>query len=179
MQRIFNRRFPKRKYLVLGIIFLLFPNPSFLLADDYSSSSFIIRDPVITIGGGRSTSTSFEVYSSIGQTSTGINTSTSFISRAGFLYFPAVTEDEDDDSPVVGGGGGGGGGRYSPISPEQKQRIISVCDFNKDGACGIADFSILLYYFDKTSTQALSYDLNHDGVINLIDFSILLYYWSL
>ena len=61
----------------------------------YSSTNFILRDPVITIEGGRSTSETFEYFSSTGQTVDGESTSTSFISRSGFLYFPVAS------SPVV------------------------------------------------------------------------------
>jgi len=62
---------------------------------DYTSTNFILRDPVVTIQGGKSTSTSFEYFSSTGQTTTGETTSSTFVQRAGFLYFPVAT------SPVV------------------------------------------------------------------------------
>ena len=71
-------------------------------AVDFTSTNFILRDPVITIEGGRSTSTSFEYFSSSGQTVTGENTSASFIERSGFLYFPVAT------SPVVTATAGNG-----------------------------------------------------------------------
>ena len=159
---------------------MLYPNISSLRADDYSSSSFIVRDPVITIEGGRSTSGSFEYFSSSGQVITGENTSASFISRAGFLYFPAETA-AVASPPASTGGVGGGGIAYAPlpITPEQKKQIIASCDFNKDEKCDISDFSILLYYFGKTGPQIMPYDLNQDGRIDLVDLSILLYYWSL
>lgn len=60
-------------------------------ATDYTSSSFILRDPVVTFGGIRATSTSFRLYTSLGQTVIGANTSTSFRQRSGFLYFPTVS----------------------------------------------------------------------------------------
>lgn len=60
-------------------------------AVDFSSTNFILRDPVITIEGGRSTSASFEFFSSTGQTIIGENTSAGFIHRAGFLYFEEVS----------------------------------------------------------------------------------------
>jgi|SRR3989344_901044 len=176
----------KRKYViaVILLLFLLYPNISLLKADDYSNTDFIVRDPVISTGGGRSTSATFEYFSSNGQTVAGENTSTNFIQRAGFLYFPAVT------TAVVSTPGGGGGSSSNvsggsissyplPITPEQKKQAIAACDFSKDGICDIADFSILLYYFGKTGPQIAPYDLNHDGKVDLIDFSILLYYWSL
>ncbi len=58
-------------------------------ATDYSSTNFIIRDPVISVGGNLATSTSFQLFSSEGQTVAGENSSASFIQRSGFLYFPA------------------------------------------------------------------------------------------
>ena len=67
--------------------------PNLVHAVEYSSTNFILRDPVITIGGGRATSTSFELFSSVGQTTIGENTSLNFIHRAGFLYFPAPVAD--------------------------------------------------------------------------------------
>lgn len=65
--------------------------PRVLSATDYQSDSFILRDPVISVEGGRSSSASFEYYSSTGQTDTGESTAASFIERAGFLYFPTVS----------------------------------------------------------------------------------------
>lgn len=64
-------------------------------ADDFTSASFILRDPVITVGGERSTSTSFEYLSALGQLVAGELTSASFTSLSGFLFFPFAT------SPVL------------------------------------------------------------------------------
>lgn len=64
-------------------------------AVDYTSDNFILRDPVISDGGGRSTSDNFEHFSVIGQTVSSQNTSSNFIQRVGFLFFPIAT------SPVV------------------------------------------------------------------------------
>lgn len=117
---------------VFGLIF-----PSLLKAEDYTSPSFILRAPVITIEGGRTTSPSFEYISSSGQTVTGESTSPSFILRQGFLYFPSIevtptpcgngscngTETcstcptDCGACPSVGGGGGGGG--IVIVSPPQ------------------------------------------------------------
>jgi hypothetical protein len=78
-------------------------------ATDYTSTNFILRDPVITSGGGRATSTSFELISSLRQTIIGENTSTSFIYKAGFLYFPVpVAAVTPSPSPPEGGGAGTG-----------------------------------------------------------------------
>lgn len=72
--------------LILGSVI-----PAHVLAVDYESSNFILRDPVISIEGGTSTSTSFQYFSSSAQTATGKSTSSSFAYRAGFLYFPVAT----------------------------------------------------------------------------------------
>lgn len=71
-------------------------------AEDYSSTNFILRDPVVTIGGERSTSANFEYFSSSGQIATGETTSANFIGRSGFLYFPVAT------SPIVSAVAGNG-----------------------------------------------------------------------
>ena len=88
---------PARLLVSLGIASALIAAvlPTGMAATDYTSDSFILRDPVITVEGGRATSTSFEYFSSTGQLDTGESSSASFTQRAGFLYFPVVT------SPVV------------------------------------------------------------------------------
>lgn len=64
-------------------------------ATDYSGSSFIIRDPVLSIQGGYTTSTNFTLFQSAGHVVSGRSTSTNFELRSGFLWFPVVT------TPVV------------------------------------------------------------------------------
>jgi len=106
-------------------------------AEDYTSQNFILRDPVITIEGGSSASPNFQYISSSGQTITGESTSSSFIHRAGFLYFPSI---EVTPPPPCGDGscsgtetcstcppdcgtcpsvGGGGGGGVAVVGPPQ------------------------------------------------------------
>lgn len=63
--------------------------PFLIFAADYSGSAFIVRDPIISDGGSRSTSNNFELYSGFGQTAIGTSTSSSFEIRSGFLYYPA------------------------------------------------------------------------------------------
>lgn len=79
----------KRKLCTTLILYLLtsliYQPRSF--AEDFSSTSFIIRDPIIDIEGGRSTSASFELFSATGQTAAGEITSTNFQEQSGFLYF--------------------------------------------------------------------------------------------
>jgi hypothetical protein len=69
-------------------------------ATDFGSSSFIVRDPVVTVSGGVATSSNFQLISGSGQVVIGESTSTNFIGRAGFFYFPLIT------SPVLSATGG-------------------------------------------------------------------------
>ncbi|MEN9582747.1 MAG: hypothetical protein RL641_701, partial [Candidatus Parcubacteria bacterium] len=86
-------------FVVLALGLLLF-SATKTSAEDYSSSNFIVRDPVVTIEGGSSTSTSFQYFSSSGQVSSSETTSSTFIDRAGFLYFPVAS------TPVLSASGG-------------------------------------------------------------------------
>lgn len=61
-----------------------------LWAADLTSTSFIVRDPIIGTGGGYGTSTNFASYGSGDMTMLGEGSSTSFLSRYGFLYYPYV-----------------------------------------------------------------------------------------
>jgi hypothetical protein len=70
-----------------GTIFFVLPS----LSTDYSSSSFILRNPVITVEGGRSTSDSYTYFSSTGQLDSGVSDSTSYSIYGGFLHFPNIT----------------------------------------------------------------------------------------
>lgn len=78
----------RRRWLAVALLVALLPAP--LAATDYSSNSFILRDPVVTVGGTRSTSGTFQYFGSTGQTTAGQSSNT-FIQRAGFLYFPVAT----------------------------------------------------------------------------------------
>lgn len=78
-----------------------------VLAQDFASTNFILRDPITTESGGRSTSASFEFYSSDAQTVTGETTASNFIYHAGFLYFPTIT------LPIVTGSAGNGSAALS------------------------------------------------------------------
>jgi hypothetical protein len=50
-------------------------------------------------------------------------------------------------------------------------------DLNQDGNVNIVDFSILAYWYKKTTPPAYI-DLNSDGVVTVVDFSIMAYYWT-
>src|SRR3989344_2210634 len=82
-------------------------------ATEYTNTGFILRDPVITIEGGRSSTANFQYISSSGQTDTGENSNTNFIHRAGFLYF-ADPSPASSPSPPAGGGTSSGKGSLLP-----------------------------------------------------------------
>jgi hypothetical protein len=84
----------RKNKLFTGVALLLLflcPNLSFLRAEDYTSPDFILRDPVVVVGGNSSGSADFQYFSSTGQTAPGESSSPSFVYRAGFEYYPTAT----------------------------------------------------------------------------------------
>jgi hypothetical protein len=82
----------ERKHFILKIfviLFLLFKASYFSDAMDLSSSSFIVRDPVIGTFGGFGTSTDFQLVSSGNMNLSGVGSSASYQTRYGFLYYAA------------------------------------------------------------------------------------------
>src|SRR3990167_8834205 len=81
-----------RKYFVqTALVFVfcfLFSAASF--ADEFTSSSFRVQDPVI-VPSGYATSTGFQLWSTISQIATGTSTAASFSLNPGFLSFPFVS----------------------------------------------------------------------------------------
>lgn len=119
----------------VGVLFFtaaLFALGSTVQATDYTNTNFIVRDPVITIEGGRSSTANFQYISSSGQTDTGENTNTNFIHRAGFLYF-ADPSPAPSPSPSPAGGGLG-----TASSPGQITRVIF------EGSAGAGSTVVLL-----------------------------------
>jgi hypothetical protein len=84
-----------KKFIILGSISLaLFAQLAD--ADEFTSSSFKVRDPVLQIASSTEMqSTNFRLIGTVGQIAIGTSTAASFGVRGGFLYFPKVT------SPVV------------------------------------------------------------------------------
>jgi hypothetical protein len=90
------------------LLFFLCPNFILLRAVDYSSSHFILRDPVIVSGGSQSASGDFQYLSNIGQTAPGSGTSQDFIYKSGLLYLtklPVVTITPTAPITLTSGGG--------------------------------------------------------------------------
>jgi hypothetical protein len=50
-----------------------------------------------------------------------------------------------------------------------------VSDIDCSSRVDMVDFSILMYYWGTSSSQA---DINADGIVDLTDFSILMFYWD-
>lgn len=76
----------KTKLLVTSIILLfVFVYP--VVAADYTSDSFILKDPVINTGTANSNSANFGLGQSISQTATGKSTSINFQLWSGFQYY--------------------------------------------------------------------------------------------
>jgi hypothetical protein len=71
-------------------------------AQEYNSSNYKISNPVMTSGGGYSSSANYELDSSIGQIGIGPSSATNFGLNAGFLYWPYVS------TPIVSATAGNG-----------------------------------------------------------------------
>lgn len=70
------------------------------------------------------------------------------------------------------------------VSFSVNQQTVSPCngkkkgDINCDGKVNLTDFSILLFYWQKSHPANARADISGDGVVNLTDLSILLFNWS-
>ena len=60
---------------------------------------------------------------------------------------------------------------------EQSDQVIEEGDTNSDSRVNLVDFSIVAYWYKRSSPPA-NVDLNGDKKVDLIDFSILAYYWT-
>ncbi len=156
------------------------------LADEFTSSSFKVLDPVV-FPSGYSTSSTYSLWGTVSQLAIGTSTSAGFQARSGFLYFPAPTS-ASTPAPTPTGGGAGGGGilgmvgllfkppRTLPPVPFQISKC-GVSDFNCDEATDLADISSFLFLIGY-SPYGNPADVNSDGSIDLVDASIMLSHWS-
>lgn len=165
-------------------ICLVLLTPAVVVATDYSSTNFKVQDPVIDELGGYSSSTSFGLYGDIPFISPRQGSSASYLSIPGFLGFPApaaATTTPTSTPPQGPGGSSGGGGPPGAIPPKPQptpRPLRKTVDFNRDGYVNFIDFSILLYYYDKSGAIIVPYDLNDDGAVDIVDISIFMYYWD-
>lgn len=77
--------------VLLFFLFLLFSARLSFSADNLSSPSFQVENPTTVGEGGKSTSSSFQLLSSLGEFVIGESSSGSFTGHLGFLYFPIAT----------------------------------------------------------------------------------------
>jgi hypothetical protein len=100
---MYPKKSQNQSFFLLALIFytLLF-GVGTTHAQEFTSPSFKVLDPVVTSGGGYSFSTSFRLDSSIGQIGIGTSSSSLFNLNADFLYFPYVT------TPVISSTAGNG-----------------------------------------------------------------------
>jgi len=61
--------------------------------------------------------------------------------------------------------------------PDQCTGMLAA-DINCDGSVNLIDFSIMLFYWNKSNPANPRADINKDGTVNIVDFSIMLYYWT-
>lgn len=155
---------------------------SFARATEFSSSNFIVSNPVIEELGGRSTSASFQLIGSIPYIEPARGTATSYQNRPGFLGYTDGATSSTSTTTTSASGGSGGPVVTPPAPPKPKpeptETVRRRVDFNRDGRVDFIDFSILLYYFDKTGARIEPYDLNSDGAVDSVDISIFMYYWD-
>lgn len=63
------------------------------------------------------------------------------------------------------------------VLADEPQKCATIADTNIDCKVNLIDFSILAFWYKK-STPLSIVDLNNDGVVNLVDFSIMAFYWT-
>jgi len=178
---VYYKKQKQNKLLFFGIciLLLLFMFSPVAMAENLTSTSFQIENPIIINSGGISSSTSFKHISSTGEIVIGESTATSFVGQLGWLYFPEAVVTPPVDP---GGGGGGSGGYFRPGAPFLIPGLACdrFADFNCDNFVNIIDFSILLFYFDEERQELVSiYDLSDDEIVDFLDVSVMFYHWDL
>ncbi|MEK7564313.1 MAG: hypothetical protein AAB510_01955 [Patescibacteria group bacterium] len=87
----------RTRFLILFLVIFLFVVKYDLVvfAAELTSTNFIIRDPIVGTGGGYGSSSSFQLISAGHNILSGVGSSTSFLTRYGFLYY------EDEEDPTI------------------------------------------------------------------------------
>jgi hypothetical protein len=75
-------------FILLSITILPF---RITIADQYSSNSYSVLDPVVAVPSGYATSSGFQLWSVISQVAVGTSTSNNFYLNPGFLTYPYVS----------------------------------------------------------------------------------------
>ncbi len=100
-----NKLYKTKQSVILcitSIVLLFFCCSNLSFSQEYNSSNFKILDPVITGGGGYSSSADYKLNSSISQIGIGTSSIAGFNLNSGFLYFPFVT------TPIISSTAGNG-----------------------------------------------------------------------
>jgi len=63
------------------------------------------------------------------------------------------------------------------VIKEDVEQICPFGDLNQDCQVNLIDFSILIYWIDRSNPPA-TVDMDKNGVVNLKDFSIMSFYWT-
>lgn len=136
-------------------------------ATDFSSSNFIVRDPVLSGGGGFATSSSFQLWSAFSQPAIGTSTATNFELQGGFFYFSSTTaaSTAPPPPPPPPPDPGGGGPISPPVAPPPPGTPPPF--FGSLISLLTGEPAPILCPDGKRS------DLNCDGEVNLKDLSIL------
>ncbi len=56
--------------------------------------------------------------------------------------------------------------------------LCKIADLNCDTRVNLTDFSILMYYWNKTNPGNRRSDINKDGIVNISDYYLMSYYWE-
>ncbi len=146
--------------------------PRLLFAADFSSSNFIVKDPVQSGGGGYGASASFQLWSSFSQPAIGESDSSNNTVKSGFLYFSSESTSPPPPPPPPPSDPGGGG----PISPPPPTGGSGETgDIISDIVPPIVSIITGEIIPPQCATEATKRsDLNCDGAVDLQDLSILL-----
>ena len=66
---------------------------------------------------------------------------------------------------------------FGPVIPRDIAEAPCTVDYNGDGRVDLVDFSILIFWFNKSPVPP-DIDCNADGKVDIVDFSIVAYYWT-
>ncbi|MCH7883483.1 hypothetical protein IIA95_03670 [Patescibacteria group bacterium] len=166
---------------------VLFAWPHISFAEEFTSTNFIIKDPVIEYGGGESTSAGFVVNQSIGPAAGGRSSSAGFNLCSGFQCYPAVVVEEEEEVPAPPPPPGDGvlitflraflpPIPELPLIPEILVPCLPITDLNCDGKINLQDLSIFLFFEPKSAPNPA--DFNRDTRVDIRDLSILFSDWT-
>ena len=163
-----------------------------VFAEDLTSGSFKILAPAF-FSNGFSSSNSFRMLGSLGQTGLGVSNSNNFKIHSGIQYYAAPSSGGGSTPPAPAPSPGSSGGPVLALF-EYLYRLIVPCsgaDLNCDGEVNIFDAGIMFYWWGQpldepevasalsllTSRGRPAPDFNKDKIVDIFDLSILLSYW--